>query len=315
MDNSLTPPEDHRLIVEEHETEFRLDKFLALRFENLSRTYFQWLIAEGYVSVDGTPVKKSARLEAGSEIEVQFVATDELNLEPENIPLDILFEDEHLLAINKPVGLVVHPGPGNWKGTFVNALLYHCKNLERSNSNDLRPGIVHRLDKETSGVLIAAKTNEMHAKLSMLFSDRKIKKRYLAIARGVPKERLIDAPIGRALKDRKRMCVPEMGGKSARTRLLVLQKSPNLSLLDVDLETGRTHQIRVHLSHIGHPILGDSVYGNEAFNLSFDAKRQMLHASELSFVHPITGEFLVIKADIPQDMKIFIEKIHASPLS
>lgn len=306
----MSLPEDYNLIVEEHEAEFRLDKFLTLRFANLSRTYFQWLISEGHVSVNGTPVKKSAKLDPGAEIEVQFVPTRELDLEPENIPLDILYEDDWMIAVNKPAGLVVHPGPGNWKGTFVNALLYHVTALERLNRHDLRPGIVHRLDKETTGVLLAAKTIEMHAKLQSLFSKREIMKRYFAICKGVPKACLIDASIGRDARDRKRMAVVDGGGKAARTHIKSLASNTEMSFLDINLETGRTHQIRVHLSHIGHPVLGDSLYGHEAFNTRHSATRQMLHASELSFVHPITGIQLVIKADLPQDMLLLTKRIY-----
>ncbi len=290
------------LFVEPNEQDVRLDKLLVDRYKNLSRTYFQWLISEGYVSVNGEIVKKSQKLEAGDEIEVQFVPTVELDLTPENIPLNILYEDEYMIAVNKPAGLVVHPGPGNWKGTFVNALLYHCKGLERT--DDIRPGIVHRLDKETSGVLIAAKTKEMHLKLSDLFARRQVEKHYLAICLGSPTNQTIDAPIGRSPTQRKLMAVVETG-KPARTHIETLATNGTLSLLDINLETGRTHQIRVHLKHIQHPILGDDVYGK----MLYGATRQLLHASTLSFIHPMTKRPLLLKAEVPEDMKQFIEKI------
>lgn len=293
---------NEQIFVEPSESDRRLDKLLSDRFENLSRTYFQWLIAEGYVSVNGTIVKKSAKVQEGDEIEVQFVPAQELELIAEDIPLDIIYEDPHMIAINKPAGLVVHPGPGNWRGTFVNALLHHCKSLDRT--NDIRPGIVHRLDKETSGVLIAAKTHVMHGLLSNLFSERKVEKRYLAICFGTPKENTIDAPIARHPTQRKLMAVIETG-KRARTHVDVIASNGTLSLLDINLETGRTHQIRVHLKHIHHPILGDEVYGKRLYG----ATRQLLHASSLKFCHPITGKELVLNAPIPQDMAHFIEQI------
>ncbi len=290
------------LFVEPNEQDVRLDKLLVDRFPNMSRTYFQWLISEGFVSVNGEIVKKSSKLAVGDEIEVQFVPTVELDLTPENIPLDILYEDEHMIAVNKPAGLVVHPGPGNWKGTFVNALLYHCKALEKTDA--IRPGIVHRLDKDTSGVLIAAKTSEMHLKLSALFAKRQVEKHYLAICIGKPQSQTIDAPIGRHATQRKLMAVTETG-KPARTHIEVLQSNGLLSLLDINLETGRTHQIRVHLRHINHPILGDDVYGK----VLYGATRQLLHAYTLRFIHPITNKELKIEAAVPDDMKHFIEKI------
>lgn len=293
-------PNQPVIFVEAHEQDVRLDKLLTTRFENLSRTYFQWLISEGYVSLNGVIVKKSAKLQPGDEIEVQFVPTKELDLVAEDIPLDILYEDDHMIAINKPAGLVVHPGPGNWKGTFVNALLFHCTTLART--DELRPGIVHRLDKETSGVLIAAKTHEMHGLLSDIFAQRKVEKRYLAICIGRPPNQTIDAPIGRHPTQRKLMTVVETGGKSARTHIEVLASNGAMSLLDINLETGRTHQIRVHLKYINHPIIGDDVYGK----MLFGATRQMLHAHHIAFTHPITGKALEIKAPVPQDMAHFI---------
>lgn len=296
-------PPTPSIFVEQHEAALRLDKLLSMRFEKLSRTYLQWLIAEGYVSVNGIMVKKSAKLQEGDEIEVQFVPTQELDLVAEDIPLDVLYEDEHMIAVNKPAGLVVHPGPGNWKGTFVNALLFHCKSLART--DDLRPGIVHRLDKDTSGVLIAAKTHEMHALLSSMFSGRKVEKRYLAVCFGRPEAQTIDASIGRHPTDRKRMTVVESGGKNARTHINIIASNASLSLLDINLETGRTHQIRVHLKHIKHPLVGDEVYGKMLPGIT----RQLLHAHTLAFMHPITGISLEIKAPLPEDMAHVIEGI------
>ncbi len=292
---------DNHFIVESHEQDGRLDKVLKDRFGDLSRTYFQWLISEGYVSVNGQIVKKSAKLSCGDEVEAQFVQTEELDLVAENIPLDILFEDEYMIVINKPAGLVVHPGPGNWKGTFVNALLYHVKTLELH--DDVRPGIVHRLDKDTSGILLAAKTAKMHAMLSDIFLKREIEKRYLAICAGKPLKQVIDAPIGRHKTNRKLMAVVETGGKNARTHIDVLASNDRYSLLDILLETGRTHQIRVHLEHIRCPIVGDEVYGKPVDGV----KRQLLHASSLKFTHPVTKENIFLKAPLPEDMHSFIQ--------
>ncbi len=286
-------------LVTDDEALLRLDKLLASRLPHCSRSYFQYLISEGAVLVNGQSAKKSTVLSVGDEIEVQFILTAEISLEPENIPLDILYEDEHILAINKPAGLVVHPAAGNWSHTFVNALLFHCKNLEKDET--LRPGIVHRLDKETSGVLVAAKTRAMHHALSALFSQRKVEKRYLALCHGKVGDILIDQPIGRHLVRRKEMAVTPTG-RPAKTHVRLVKCFGSYSLIDILLETGRTHQIRVHLKHVGHPLIGDSLYGNSQDLKRFGITRQMLHAESLSFVHPVTGSLLVIKAPLAHDM-------------
>lgn len=293
------------IIVSPEDASFRLDTLLARHFDRFSRTYFQYLINEGAVLVNGVQAKKSTKVEAGDEIEVQFILTKEIALEPENIPLNILYEDDYLLAINKPAGLVVHPAPGNWKSTFVNALLYHCKSLEKNDT--LRPGIVHRLDKDTSGLLVAAKSAGAHQAMTALFASRQIEKRYLAICSGRPTAQLIDLPLGRHPTQRKMMTVIETG-KPARTHLSILSSNSELSLLDIVLETGRTHQIRAHVAHIGHPIVGDALYGSERVNQRYGALRQMLHAQALSFVHPITGVPLLLTAEVPQDMRDLIAR-------
>ncbi|MBS0620193.1 MAG: RluA family pseudouridine synthase [Verrucomicrobia bacterium] len=294
------------------EAELRLDKLLALHFPAHSRTYFQYLIDEGCVLVNGALVKKRERLLEGDEIEVCFLLTPELSLEPEEIPLDILYEDEHLLAINKPAGMVVHPAPGHPSGTFVNALLFHCNSLQ--GTDPLRPGIVHRLDKETSGVLLAAKTLEAHSKLVALFSERKIDKTYLAICVGTPPEGLISAPIKRHPLERKEMSVCFEGGKEAKTVCKVLAKEEQLSLVELALLTGRTHQLRVHLKHVGTPILGDPVYGSPSANSRFKAERQLLHAHQIRFIHPITQVPLIITAPLPDDIEQFAFGLGAKKL-
>jgi 23S rRNA pseudouridine1911/1915/1917 synthase len=305
----MTSPEENIIITAEEAGE-RLDKILANRFREIrSRTYFQYLIKEQSVLLNGEPVKKQTRPDEGDEIQVEFILTPEIAVEPEPIPLDILYEDEYLLAVNKAPGLVVHPAPGNWTGTFVNALLYHCKDLK--SQDDLRPGIVHRLDKDTSGVLLAAKTSETHQRLVALFAGREIKKEYLALCIANPGKGTVDFPIGRHPVHRKQMaCVST--GRPARTHYETLATHENVSLVRLDLETGRTHQIRVHMQHLNASVLGDSIYGSEKMNKRYGAKRQMLHAARVKFKHPMTGESLEIVAPIAEDMRSLMQKLEVN---
>ncbi len=282
----------------------RLDRLLTQTFPTHSRTYFQYLIDSGLVLVNGNPVKKRETVDIGDEIEVCFELTPELSLEAENIPLDILYEDDYLIAVNKPAGMVTHPAPGHPNGTFVNALLYHCKTLPAT--ENLRPGIVHRLDKDTSGVLIAAKTTQCHQKLVELFASRQMTKHYLAICLGNPGDRTIEAPIKRHHIRRQEMSI-DPAGKPAISICRVLKTQGELSWVDVQLITGRTHQIRVHLKHIGTPILGDTVYGRAAPNEKYGAKRQLLHAKSLSLVHPMTGAPLSLEAPMPPEFNLILE--------
>lgn len=300
--------ENEFLIVTEDEADERLDKILARRFERLySRTYFQYLIDQQLVLVNGIPVKKRAKLQIDDEIEVQFVATPEIQLEAEPIDLSILYEDEELLIINKPAGMVVHPAPGHWKGTVVNALLYYCQQLPLIDAS-LRPGIVHRLDKETSGILITAKTLDMQQKMTQLFANRDIYKEYVAICVGKPIEGDMQAPIGRHPIHRKKMAIVP-NGKHAISHFKVLGWNDKLSVVKVVISTGRTHQIRVHLQGQEVAILGDSLYGNISSNNFYRIKRQLLHASCIRFKHPHTGEILEIKAPLPEDMQSFCKKL------
>lgn len=292
-------------IVSEEEASERLDKLLAKRFPLYSRTYFQYLIDQELVLIDGKAAKKRAFLSPGSEIEVEFALTPEISLEPEAIPLTILYEDEWLIAVNKPAGLVVHPGAGNWTGTFVHGLLYHCRHLDKGSS--LRPGIVHRLDKETSGVLLAAKSELAQQKLVSLFATREIHKEYLAICVGNPGPRVIEGKIGRHPIRRKEMTILKEGGKEACTRCIPLAHGPHLSIVRLLPETGRTHQLRVHLKSINTPILGDSLYGSAPSNKQYDAARQMLHAETLRFVHPFQEKLIELKAPLPHDMEKLIQ--------
>jgi 23S rRNA pseudouridine1911/1915/1917 synthase len=298
--------ENEIIFASELEANSRVDKLLASRFPELSRAYFQHLIEQELVLLNGKKVKKREKPQSGDEIEIHFALTPELDILPEPIPLDILYEDEYLLVVNKPAGMVVHPAPGNWSKTFVNALLHYCSELSDC-GDPKRPGIVHRLDKETSGLLIAAKTSLAHRKLVASFAERAIHKEYLAICIGHFEEGLIDQPIGRHPIHRQQMTILS-SGKQARTYFYPLAKLDNFSIVQCILETGRTHQIRVHLKHIGKPILGDSIYGNETLNNKLGADRQFLHAHRLSFRHPITSQLLNIEAPLPQDMNDFIKK-------
>lgn len=294
------------IFVTKEEEEIRIDKLLAERFDNYSRTYFQYLIENGEVLLNGQRIKKRIEPKLGDEIQIFFRLPPEISLEPENIPLDILFEDEHIIVVNKPANLVVHPGAGNPNHTFVNALLYHCKDLPDVNDS-LRPGIVHRLDKNTSGVLIAAKSTIAHQRLIAAFSSRKINhKIYLAVCVGHLKNQTICAPIGRHPVNRKEMCILEKGGKEAITHTHLLATDGKLSLALLRPITGRTHQIRVHLKSVNTPVLGDEVYGSQKLNSFYQAERQLLHAYKLSLIHPVTKVVMDFVAPIPEDIKKLI---------
>lgn len=297
----MTPSQDaleaDSFIVLEEETAHRLDRLLVHRFPSYSRTYFQYLIEEGYVLLNGQVCKKRTKPQKDDEIEICFQWTPEISLAPENIPLTIVYEDEDLIAINKPAGMVVHPACGHPSGTFVNALLHHCQTFHCK--DPIRPGIVHRLDKGTTGLLIAAKNPKAHQKLVEAFASRSIQKYYLAITVGRPPEGLIDAPIGRDPIHRKQMAICFEKGKEAKSECRILATSQPLSLVEVRLITGRTHQIRVHLKHHGTPVLGDPVYGSPSANKKFDRHEQLLHAHRLSLIHPISGAPLHLVAPPP----------------
>lgn len=289
------------LFVTEEEEGVRIDKLLSQKFPAYSRTYFQTLIEQGCVLLNGDLVKKRVCPEEGDEIEICFQAVAAPSLLPEAIPLDILYEDEHILAVNKAPGMVVHPAVGNWSGTFVNALLFHCKDLAPSD-DPVRPGIVHRLDKDTSGVLLAAKTLVAHQKLVEQFASRQVEKTYLAIACGRPPNGTIAAPIGRHPVHRKEMAVLS-DGKEAISVIQTLAFNEQLSLVLIRPKTGRTHQIRVHMKHVHCPILGDPLYGSEKVNSAMKPERLLLHAYRLQFAHPVHGTQVFLSAPIPKDFK------------
>lgn len=293
--------EEGCFFVDKNEEGLRLDKLLFSRYPNYSRTYFQELIAKELVLLNGKIVKKRTQVYEGDEIEIDFMLPHEISLQPEAIALDIVYEDESLIAINKPAGMVVHPGAGNFSGTFVNALLFHCQ-IEK-NQGDLRPGIVHRLDKDTTGILLAAKTEFAQRRLVEQFSSRTVKKTYLAICCGNPGNQVIETLIGRDPIHRQQMSVLEKKGKIAITEVETQVFNGTLSLVKLHPLTGRTHQLRVHLKAVGTPILGDQVYGSPYWNKTYNQKRQLLHAQKLMFSHPVSHKMLEIEAKIPNDMQ------------
>ncbi len=291
----------------------RLDIFLAARVPDLSRSQVKKELEEGLVWVNHAHVRVSHKLKTGDVVSLQRRDPEIDKALPEDIPLNIVYEDSHLLVVDKPAGLVVHPAAGNRQGTLVNALLFHCTDLSGI-GGVLRPGIVHRLDKDTSGLLLVAKSDAAHQGLALQFEEHKISKRYKALVYGSPDEDegIIDMPIGRHPTDRKKMSTKGRRGKEALTCWRVSERFGVATLLDVDLKTGRTHQIRVHLAAAGHPVIGDNVYGNpkrvNAFDNSFlrtnlkAMKRQALHASEITFLHPITHENLTFSSPLPDDI-------------
>lgn len=296
------------VIAGDHSGE-RLDKYLSDQVENLSRSAASRLIEDRKVTVGEKSVKKNYKLADGDRITVLIDDPKPVDITPEDIPLDIVYEDEHLLVVNKPKGMVVHPAPGNYSGTLVNALMYHCGDHLSGINGALRPGIVHRIDKNTSGLLAVAKSDIAHAGLSEQIKAHSFTRRYLAICYGNIKEdeRTIDAPIGRHKIDRKKMCVTQLNSKPAVTHIKVLERYSGFTYIECRLETGRTHQIRVHLASIGHPIAGDDVYGPSKVITSLHG--QCLHAYQLGFIHPVTGEYMEFTADPPESFLRFREKL------
>lgn len=294
-----------KLILEADESGKRLDAYLAENTE-LTRTRIQQLIKEENIKVNDKKTKSSYKIETGDTIEVFIPEKKEIDLVPQNISINILYEDNDIAVINKKAGLVIHPSHGHESGTLVNAIMFHIKDLSGING-EIRPGIVHRLDKDTSGLVIIAKNDKAHNRLSEMFKNKEINKTYLAIVKGsLGRDKgSLETQMGRDPKDRKKMSVLKTGGKTAITNYEVLDKNEKFSLVRVNIETGRTHQIRVHMKYLGYPILGDSVYGKE----SKSVKRQMLHAYKLEFLHPVTGKEMIIKSEIPKDFSEVLEKI------
>lgn len=286
----------------------RLDQFLANQQTGLTRSRLHALIAEGRVLLNGQPARPSQKVRQGDEVSLTVPPPRELDLAPQAIPLTVVYQDEAIVVVDKPAGLSVHPGPGHSDGTLVNALLARCPDIQGI-GGVIRPGIVHRLDKDTSGLMVAAKTEEAHQNLSAQFKEHTVIKGYLALSVGAvePASGQIDAPIARDPRHRKRMAVV-MGGREARTRYRVAQRFDGYSLLEVYPETGRTHQIRVHLAYLGHPLLGDGVYGKRSPLLD----RHFLHAHHLGFRRPTSGELIEFRSDLPDDLRRAVETLRST---
>jgi 23S rRNA pseudouridine1911/1915/1917 synthase len=318
----MTPQDHITFSVQPHESGLRLDAVVAVHLDQCSRSYAARLIRNGLTFVDGSSRKPSYKVKLNEQIECRLPPPEPIELVAEPLPLDVLFEDRHLIVLNKPPGIVVHPAAGHSGGTLVNALLYHCPDLEGIGGQK-RPGIVHRLDKDTSGVLVVAKTDRAHHELSRQFKVRQIRKHYLALVHGSPRNDSgrIDLPIGRHPKERKKMSTVSTSGREALTVWRIRERFQGAALLEIDLKTGRTHQIRVHCTAMGHPIIGDTVYGRRRslsrlakenpslYAILKTAKRQMLHALHLRFNHPVTAESLSLNAPLHEDMHAIIKQL------
>ena len=289
--------------------QMRLDKYLAEQFPEQTRSYLQKLIKEGQVLVNGKTVKSGYQLSKGDEVSVTIPEPKELDVEPQKMELDIVYEDEDVILINKPKGMVVHPAPGHTTDTLVNGLLYHCKDNLSGINGVARPGIVHRIDRDTTGILIVCKNDMSHNSIAAQLKEHSINRRYRALVHGNLKEDTgtVEGPIGRHPVDRKKMAINERNGKPAVTHYTVLERFGNYTLIECKLETGRTHQIRVHMTSIGHPLVGDEVYGPA--KCPFKLQGQCLHAMVLGFVHPRTGEYMEFSADLPEYFEELLKKL------
>lgn len=287
----------------------RADKILTLALEKCSRSFVQTMFDDGLVTCAGKVISKSFKPKTGDVLEFTVPEPMQLSVEKENIPLDIMYEDSSLLVVNKPRGMVVHPAPGNYSGTLVNALLWHCGNSLSGINGVIRPGIVHRIDKDTSGLLLVAKNDSAHISLSEQIREHSLDREYRAVVHGKLRETsgIIDAPIGRNTNDRKKMCVTQKNSKEAVTHYEVVEEFDDFSYIKCRLETGRTHQIRVHMAYIGHPVAGDTVYGPGGRPAIEGG--QCLHAALLGFTHPVTGERIRIEAPLPDYFNAFLEKL------
>ncbi|MFZ5943857.1 MAG: RluA family pseudouridine synthase [Bacillota bacterium] len=300
--------ESFTFIISDEEQDQRLDVFISTNIQGISRSYVQKLIGEGQIKVNNNVVKSNYNLKEEDIILAEIPEPLPVVIEPENIPLDIVFEDRDLVVVNKPAGMVVHPAAGNYSATLVNALLFHCKDLSGINGI-MRPGIVHRIDKDTSGLLVISKNDATHRGLANQFKEHSIERAYLALVQGVVTEPggIIDAPIGRHTSDRKKMAVTMKNSKTAITRYMVKERFKSQTFVECRLETGRTHQIRVHMAYINHPVVGDPLYGYKKNNLGFTG--QALHAYLLGFIHPIKGEKLEFTVDLPELFNTTLENL------
>ena len=295
-------------LVVKDEAGIRIDKYLAGQLPDYTRSYLQKQIEQGRVTVNMKQVNAKYQVKIEDMIQIEIPDAVEVDILPEDLPLDIVYEDDDVMIVNKPQDMVVHPAPGNYTGTLVNALLYHCKDSLSGINGEIRPGIVHRIDKDTSGLLMIAKNDKAHLGLSELLKDHHIIRKYHAIVYGNLKadEGIIEAPIGRSPQDRKKMAIVE-NGRYAKTAYRVIERFKNFTHVELTLYTGRTHQIRVHMKSIGHPLLGDPLYGPQKKFLGLD--KQMLHAKVLGFKHPITGEEMLFESDLPSYFKTVIDKL------
>lgn len=301
--------QEYTFLVAEENIGDRIDKYITASVDDITRSAVQNLINDGNVSVNDKKIDKNYKLRKGDVIAVNIPDPVELNVVAENIPLDIVYEDADLLVVNKPKGMVVHPAAGNYTGTLVNALMYHCGDSLSGINGILRPGIVHRIDKDTSGLLIVAKSDKAHKGLAEQIKQHSFTREYEAVVIGNIRDDVgkIDAPIGRHPIDRKKMTVTDKNSKNAVTHYTVISRFKGFTHLRLRLETGRTHQIRVHMSYLGHPVAGDTVYGPSKDKYSLGG--QCLHARKIGFIHPITGEYLEFTSDLPQYFIDFLKKI------
>ena len=304
-------------IVSNEDNKKRLDIFLTENLEDVTRSYIKILLENGNILVnEKVPSKSGQVLKENDIIRVTLPEIESSEIVAENIPLKIVYEDNDIIIVDKEKGMVVHPANGNYTGTLVNALMYHCKDNLSSINGVIRPGIVHRIDKDTSGILVIAKNDNAHKKLSEQFKVHSIKRKYIALVKGIVKEDefTINLPIGRSSKDRKKMAVTTKNSRNAITNIKVLKRyyNSNLSLVEATLETGRTHQIRVHMAYKGYPLLGDEVYGKK--DSKFKIEGQMLHAKLLGFTHPTTGKYMEFESELPEDFKKLIELLEKREL-
>ena len=299
------------LDADENWMDERIDKFLSAQLPEQSRSYLQKIIKEGSVLVNGSSVKASYRMDDQDEVTIDLPELKEPEIEAENIPLDILYEDDDLLMVNKPKGMVVHPSAGHTTGTLVNAVMYHCKEDLSGINGVMRPGIVHRIDKDTTGVLVICKNDKAHNFVAEQLKEHSITRKYRAIVNGVIKEDegTVNAPIGRHPTERKKMAINEKNGKHAVTHYRVLERFANHTYIECQLETGRTHQIRVHMASLHHPLLGDTVYGSQKNPYHLDG--QTLHAMVLGLIHPSTGSYLEVTAPLPEYFQKLLKRFSA----
>ncbi len=296
-----------KILLVSEEDGVRLDSFVSSNADGISRSYAATLADEGRILSSGKKLKKNYKVSLGEQIEVNLPEPESLEVEPQNIPLDIVYEDDDLIVVNKPQGMVVHPAAGNYSGTLVNALLYHSGDSLSAINGVIRPGIVHRIDKDTAGLLVVAKNNDAHISLAQQLKEKKANRRYIALVMGnVKEEGTVNKPIARSPSDRKKMAVVT-GGREAVTHYFPIEHFSGYTLLECVLETGRTHQIRVHMSSIGHPIAGDRVYG--ARNDKTKSNGQLLFAKTLGFNHPRTGEYMEFSAPLPDWFSSILEKL------